>query len=276
MEIKNLSGTSLSDIVGCLTASFEGYFVQLPDDIGYWEKRYANARVDYNLSFGAFDNGKLVAFIINCIDTVNSIKTAYNTGTGVLPAYRGQKLVDQLYNHAFPVLKAERVEQLCLEVIQKNERAIAVYKRLGFEISHDLPCFTGRISLPVKEDIEITEIKYKLALPYIEEATNYYSWDFNLQAIKTAQKQWRYFTVSEKGKYLGYFVLNPTGNTIVQLELNKGLGNGNWKTLVYAISTISPEIRVLNVNANRTTLIATLLQAGLENNIDQYQMERAI
>lgn len=276
MEIKNLSSTSLSDIVGCLTANFEGYFVQLPDDVGYWEKRYANARVDYSLSFGAFDNEKLVAFIINCIDSINGQKTAYNTGTGVLPAYRGQKLVDQLYNHAIPLLKAKGVEQLSLEVIQKNEKAIAVYKRLGFDISHDLPCFIGKINLPAKEDIEVKEVGYKAALPYIQETTNYYSWDFNIQAIKTARAQWRYFTVNEQGNYLGYFILNPTGNTIVQLELDKGLGNGHWKTLLHAISTISPEVRVINVDANRTTLIATLLQAALENHIDQYQMERAI
>lgn len=276
MEVRNLEATPLSDIVDCLTESFKGYFVELPNDVAYWKTRYKNARVNYKLSFGVFDNDKLVAFIINCIDFQDGKNTAYNTGTGVLPAYRGKKLVDKLYAHAIPVLKAEGVEQLSLEVIQTNDRAISVYKRLGFEIAHDLPCFKGTINLPGKQGVEVQKIRYKEALQLMAGIETHYAWDFNMQAVKTAHADWEFYKVNADHNYLGYFIVNPKGNTIVQLELAKGLGNGHWKTLLCGIKQVYSTMRVINVEAGRTTLIAALLEAGLENFIDQFEMERPI
>lgn len=276
MEIKDLGATPLSVIVDCLTESFKGYFVELPSDVAYWENRYKNARVDYSLSYGVFDGDKLVAFIINCIDIQNGKKTAYNTGTGVLPSYRGKAMVDKLYEHAVPLLKKKGVEQLSLEVIQTNERAIHVYKRLGFEITHDLPCFKGTLNLPDKPGVTVAKIKYKDALPLMANVTAHHAWDFNMQAVKQAHAKWLFYKVEENRNYLGYFIVNPVGNTIVQMELAKGLDNGHWKTLLCGIKQVVPEMRIINVDASRTNMIAALLHAGLVNFIDQFEMEKPI
>ena len=68
MEIRSLADTNLSDIVACLLEAFEGYFVKMPESIDYWEERFRGARVEYELSFGMFDQDRLVAFIMNGID----------------------------------------------------------------------------------------------------------------------------------------------------------------------------------------------------------------
>jgi ribosomal protein S18 acetylase RimI-like enzyme len=107
--------------------AFDGYFVKMPDSLDYWATRFKQARVNYHYSFGVFDASRLVAFIIQGMDIHDGQLTAFNTGTGVLPAYRGQKLVDRLYDHAIPRLKERGIQKCQLEVIQENERAIRVY-----------------------------------------------------------------------------------------------------------------------------------------------------
>ncbi len=46
--------------------------------------------------------------------------TAHNDGTGVIPTYRGNQLVDKMYEVAIPRFKAKGIEQCTLEVIQEN------------------------------------------------------------------------------------------------------------------------------------------------------------
>ena len=102
MQIKSLQHISLEQIVECLLIAFEGYFVHMPTELSYWDNRFRAARVDYGLSFGVFDDDRLVAFIIQGIDIHNGEMTAFNTGTGVVPEYRGLQLVDKIYAHAIP------------------------------------------------------------------------------------------------------------------------------------------------------------------------------
>ena len=143
--IRDLATTELKDIVHCLTLCFDNYFVQLPSDTSYWKERFRCARVDYSLSFGAFDENLLVGFIIIGVDSRNEKLTAFNTGTGVLPSYRGRKIVDMLFAHAFPLFISRGITHCGLEVIQDNTRARHVYERIGFAVSRTFLCFRGTL-----------------------------------------------------------------------------------------------------------------------------------
>ena len=105
MKIRPLTDCPLSQIVDCLGEAFENYFVKMPSDVEFWRNRFKAARVDYNLSYGVFDQDGLVAFIIHGIDQHLGQKTAFNTGTGVIPSFRGRQLVDKIYEFAIPKLK---------------------------------------------------------------------------------------------------------------------------------------------------------------------------
>lgn len=276
MVVRSLNNTPLPVVVDCLAKSFEGYFVQVPADVGYWQNRYKNARVDYNLSYGMFDDDKLVGFVINCIDYLGTKKTAYNTGTGVLPEYRGQKVVDRIYEYSLPVLKQNDIDQCLLEVIQNNDRAIAVYKRIGFEIARDLPSFRGTLNLPAANTVQVKQISLKEALPLLVYSTGRYAWDFNMHAVKAANGDWAFYRVDEGNNYIGYFILSPVGNTIVQLELAQGTNPADWDVLLKGIQQIVPTMRIINVDMHRTALIEALTSAGLENFIDQFEMEMPV
>ena len=100
MIVNNLSKTSLDDIIECFLLAFENYFVKMPTDTNYYKERWKASKVDLNLSYGMFDKGRLVGFIIHAVDKRAGVLTAYNAGTGVIPEYRGKRITSTIYNYA--------------------------------------------------------------------------------------------------------------------------------------------------------------------------------
>ncbi len=276
ITIKNLKHTELAEIVDCLVASFADYFVQMPADVAYWENRFAGARVNFELSYGAFDGDRLVGFIMQGIDSRAGELIAFNTGTGVLPAYRGQQLVDQLYAFALPELKAAGVKKCALEVIQQNERAIRVYERIGFTKNRSYKCFKGELK-PLPEEVVLQETPFET----IEKNHNPHhplnSWDNCNSAVKASNGIYKTYLVTDcTYNSIGFFVIHPFSGYLAQLEVNQPLERANWKKLFAGIRKISKTLKINNVDHRRVELLTILPELGLENHVNQFEMERSI
>lgn len=271
MEIKNLKDVRFELIVECMLEAFKDYFVKMPSDVEFWRKRYQAARVDYELCFGAFDKGKLAAIIINGIDVHQGKKTAFNTGTGVIETYRGQKLVDQLYAHAFPFFRENGIQKCLLEVIEQNHRAIRVYERIGFQKDRFLRCFKGELIPPGKPSIyhgrTLNEIK-EIIVPY----QDHYSWDHSLNAIESAGDAYKLYEIQDANQSsIGYFVLNSS--SIVQIEAFK---NEHWNDVFSTLGQLSTELRINNVDDTHLHCLEALTASGFDNHINQFEMQLAI
>lgn len=269
MEIKNLARTELSEIVHCLVRAFKGYFVKMPDSVDYWQSRFKGARVDFSLCFGVFDEGKLVAFIINGIDTHNGKLTAFNTGTGVLAPYRGQALVDKMYAFALPKFRTAGIEKCMLEVIEANARAIRVYERIGFRVKRRFLCFKGEIRAETML-ASIEKIPLQQFLTLDNAVHRYYSWDNINTAIEQSGVYEAYSVKQNDGQTIGHFVLNPNNNYIAQLEAYE---EENFVLLMAGLQKITSKVKINNVDDQRAIYVQQLLQFGLENHINQYEME---
>ena len=105
MTVKHLGDTDFDTIMACFLSAFDNYFVKMPTDYNYYRKRWKASKVDFNLSYGMFDNDQLVGFIIHAIGRRHGEYIAFNSGTGVIPAYRGKKIVKTIYEFAIPELK---------------------------------------------------------------------------------------------------------------------------------------------------------------------------
>ncbi len=268
MEIKNLKNTSYDVIVECLSKSFKGYFVQIPSEVSFWKNRFKNARVDKSLSWGVFNGDDLVGYVMNGIDIDKGELTAFNTGTGIIEDFRGNKLVDKMYEFGIPKLKEKGVTRCTLEVIDNNYRAIRVYERTGFKITRRIKCYKGVLQKKEGVKIKVTKID-KLDFTNSEEL---YSWDHNIKAVKTAGSQYTSFQVYDlKNNDLvaGHFIINPANGYIAQMEAY----DGNWELIFNGISQISTEIKINNIDEERKDLIAHLNHLGIENVIDQFEME---
>lgn len=269
MEIKSLSAITREEVITCLLTAFSNYFVKLPDDVDYWKARYKAAQIDWELSYGMFDGEKLVGFIINGIDVHEGRKTAYNSGTGVLPEYRGKAIVDRLYEHALPEFQKAGVEKCLLEVICENERAMKVYSRIGFETRRKLYSFKG--SLPISTgELQLQNTSFsKIMSTGLYDPKNY-SWDNLSKPVEISEQNKNCFLItSAEGKLMGYVVLGPNGQ-VVQLEASE---SSDISEVLKAISKLTPDVRFGNIPDHRKQLLNELKAFNFENTINQYEME---
>jgi ribosomal protein S18 acetylase RimI-like enzyme len=268
--VEKLENIEFDIIVDCFLKSFENYYVKFPTDKNYFKERWKMAKVDYALSYGMFDGGKLVGFIINAIDTRNGEKIAFNTGTGVLPEYRGKRIVRSIYDFAIPDLKINGVEKCSLEVIIENIKAIKSYQSIGFNICKTFNCFSGEIQLSSKEKIELNQVDYDAfdweKLPN----QNLYSWDFNSKVIKNGD--YKYYQILKDNFPESFFIINPMNKYLAQFEILKK-SDGCWHRLFEGIQEVSNSIKIINVDTRLNEKIDFLNSIGLSNTVNQYEME---
>ncbi|MDE7125109.1 MAG: GNAT family N-acetyltransferase, partial [Muribaculaceae bacterium] len=131
-----------------LFRGFENAFSDYEIHFDKEEVRSMLERRGYNpeLSFAAFEKGEIVAFTLNGIGLFNGVPTAYDTGTGTVKAYRGQGLAGNIFSRSVPLLKEAGIRQYLLEVLQNNESAISVYRRMHFKKTREFDCFRQSIT----------------------------------------------------------------------------------------------------------------------------------
>lgn len=271
MEIKSLENTPLKTIVDAFTKSFADYFVQMPDDITYWENRFRIARLDPTLSFGMFDGDILAGFILIGVDNYDGHLTAFNTGTGILPEYRGKGIVDRLYGFAMPLFKGRGITGCSLEVIEINHKAIKVYERIGFKKSRFYRCFKGELNI-FPENVRLHKVDFS-DIP-LEKRLYYNSWDHTDKAIELSLG-YSTFEVFHNEKAIGYFVIDTATGYIPQLNIYTA-NKEHWHTLFNGIANLSPVVKLNNIDERNTGLIESFTVAGLDNFINQFEMQMDI
>ena len=269
MVVRKLENIEFKIIVDCFLKSFDNYFVEIPTDKNYYKERWERAKVNYSLSYGMFDGKKLVGFIINAIDERNGIKIAFNTGTGVLPEYRGKRIVKSIYNYAIPDLKINGISRCSLEVIIENVKAIKAYQSIGFEICKTFNCFSGDIKLALNEKIAINKVDYNSFDWNDLPNQDLYSWDFHSKVIKNGG--YDYYQITKENFVESYFVINPKNGYLAQFEILKE-SNGCWNRLFREIKEISNSIKVINVDHRLNKKIEYINTIGLSNTVNQYEM----
>ena len=269
MRIMNLATTDFSVIIECFLKAFANYYVPMPTDHNYYKKRWAIAGVRYDLSYGVFENDKLIAFMLHAVDEREGVQIAFNTGTGVLPNYRGQHLVQKLYAIALKDFKNIGVKKIKLEVIQENSKAIRAYQKVGFTIQKELLCYKGFLK-PISSDkivvkaVDIKNVDWQEIPNQLE-----YSWDFQKETL--INSSYRFYYLLEENIYMGYFIIDVDNKMIAQFDLLVDDEN-QWQYLFAAMASFGKEFRLINLSAARIDKKNQLEIYGWENTINQYEM----
>lgn len=270
MTVKHLDGVPEGVIIECFLRAFSNYYVELPRDHQYYKERWRLANVNPGLSYGMFDKDVLVGFVLNAIDTRNDICTAYNAATGVLPGYRGRKIVRTIYENALPALRRTGVERCILEVIKENNIAIKSYEGVGFRITNDYRCFNGELKTSIDDDVLLNELDLNEVNPEKLLKQEWYSWENHVTALYRGN--YKYFEVLADGTAESYFVMTPHNGYVAQFEVLSS-DPKSWDRLFGAIKTVSKTIKINNVDHRLEDKLKNLHRAGLENTVSQFEME---
>ncbi|WP_228853042.1 GNAT family N-acetyltransferase [Aegicerativicinus sediminis] len=270
MRVKNLDTIPIETIVGCFLEAFENYFVEFPKDLKYFKKRWEMSKIDYSISYGMFHGQKLVGFVLHGIDFRRNHLTAFNLATGVIPDYRGKKITKRIYDFAIPELKNRGITKCQLEVIKNNAPAVNTYENIGFTITKNYKCFSGDIVLKQPLNYSLKEIHHEEFNMIDWPNQTSYSWENQEESLVKGEFKW--YLVSNKSMAESYFIINPLTGYIPKIDVLEETDE-IWQRLFSAVNGVSSKIKINNVDEQLAVKINRLQQFGLNNTIDQFEME---
>lgn len=224
MEIKSLAGIGFNTIFEAFNQAFADYELQLDKE----EFRTMTQRRGFNpnLSFAAFDKGKIVSFTCNGIGDFEGVRMAYDTGTGTLKDYRGRGMATQVFEESLPYLREAGIGQYLLEVLQHNTGAVSVYRKIGFEVAREFYYFRAKTT-EVKNEIRISD-DYIVQEIDIEKYTSiadfwdfYPSWQNSFESIQRSPEKFITLGVFSRDMLVGYCVFEPVAGDVTQIGVDK-------------------------------------------------------
>ncbi|MDX1479872.1 MAG: GNAT family N-acetyltransferase, partial [Saprospiraceae bacterium] len=215
---------------------------------------------------------RLVGFILHGVDGA----AACNVGTGVLPAYRGRRLVQEMYAFVMPLLRQKGVRHLGLEVITDNAAAIKAYERAGFVICRTLLCFAGEV---VDQPERALTIRSRpVTSEQLGKASGHgsYAWDHIDAGILALADAYQLYEVCKDDTFIGQIVLHPDTGILARCDLAGPETLEGYRCLLEAAGRVQRKIRIVNVDERLRTRISAIGESGLLLTLKQYEMERAL
>lgn len=281
MEFKTLADITIDELLSVFNYSFSDYVIPFHLTKEVLISKIAAEKLDLSLSAGAFEEGKLVGFILQSEKIENGQKIIYNGGTGVVPESRGKGLVRKMYDFIIPVLKERNANTLLLEVIEGNQPAIRAYENLGFTIVRRLLCFNGNIQQG-KENAEVSikdlkEFQWELLCSFWDIEP---SWQGSVFVLEPMPENYVTLGAYEGEKLVGYIVYGPASKKIYQFAVDKNYRNKGIGTKLFnAIreKNNGQAIALNNVDDSSESTGKFLSEKiGLNNWLSQFEMKRSI
>jgi ribosomal protein S18 acetylase RimI-like enzyme len=281
--IKSLDTISFDALFNAFNEAFIDYEVQVNRD----ELQVMLCRRGFvpSLSFGLFENNRLVSFTLNGIGEFNGKKTAYDTGTGTIKEFRGRGYASRIFTESLPYLRQAGISQYLLEVLQHNTKAVSVYRKLGFEVTREFNYFKKSCSM-VKIPEKKLSPEYRIgeaSLEQIIELKRFWgfatSWQNGFDSIMRRKDDFKVFGAFIGDDIVGYVVFEPVSGDITQLAVDKahrrkGLASA---LLVKALECNRHDsVKVINTEINCESITAFLEYCGIPLRGKQFEMVKKL
>ncbi|NNE98513.1 MAG: GNAT family N-acetyltransferase [Pyrinomonadaceae bacterium] len=278
IQYKFLAGLDWMTIFLANKEAFSDYLVPMMLTPGNFENHLAQTAVDLDLSVGAFLDGRLIGYTLNGFDTWNGKFTAYDAGTGVVPDYRKEGIGTKMFEFLLPKLEKMGVQQMLLEVLSNNEKAIPLYRNLGFRQTRELEFFEQEADIvePLQSEVQIAEIiepKWDQLKALWDRDT---SWQFSCRSLERKLIDSSVIGATTDGKCIGYGVFFPTGGVVAQLAVDKNFRRkGIASKLLSEMRKRTVEDKKLkfsNIDSRLENLKAFARSLGFKRTISQMEM----
>lgn len=283
MEIKNLKNIDFNTIFSGFQKAFSDYEIKFEvEEVHSMLKRRG---FNPELSFAAFENGEIVAFTLNGTGLFNGIPTAYDTGTGTAPEYRGQGLAKRIFTHSLPFLREAGIRQYLLEVLENNNKAVSVYRQLGFRSTREFNCYRQAINLieGIRNDESCCCRIEPVSTEILEQNPDFIdftpSWQNSLESIRRGASGLKCLGAFHNGHMAGYCVFDIESGDLTQIAVDrrhrrKGIAS---RLLVEAAARMKTgNIKILNVDASDIHMPAFLKSRNIPLASRQFEMILAL
>lgn len=280
ISYQSLANVERAVLHSAFVEAFSDYQVKIDLPIGKFEQMLQRRGYSPQASIGAFDGEALVGFVLNGLRSWAGRLTAYDLGTGVIPAYRRQGLTSAMLEQLKPLLREKQVEQYLLEVLKDNSGALALYEKQGFQRQRGFACMAlakDKCRAALRHPVAV------LAQRVPQGAERFWdgqpSWQNSPDSIRAVADAFHYAAVYADGAVAGYGVIDTRSGDIPQLAVAKnqrGKGIGESLLAALAAATEADSLRVLNVDETLQSTLGFLAAQGFQHTADQYEMLLAI
>ena len=142
MEIRFLHDFHLVDLHQTFLSAFSDYLIPMNLTRAQFEQLLIRRGARNDISLAVFEDGKPVAFTINAFEDYQQAATVYDVVTGVVPEFRRSGLARRMFEFGMPRLKQLGAARYVLEVFERNEPAVKLYRGIGFDVHRRLFVFT--------------------------------------------------------------------------------------------------------------------------------------
>ena len=275
MWYRSLTDADFASLYACFLEAFSDYQVDMRMSEQQFAQRVTRDGVQLEISAGAFDNERMVGFYMNALGDWEGKLTAYDAGTGIVPHYRGRGVAQELFEFVVSRLKERAVSQYLLEVLTSNERAVSLYRKLGFVEVRRLVVLRSQQAMEPLDDLAEVDLRrieapdWKLFASFWD---GYPSWQNSNAAVERITNDRVIMGAHIDGVCVGYgIVFTPQAN-LMQLAVSPAhRGKGIGSRILRALST-DETLKVNNIDEELKGTLAFFEANGFKVVLDQFEM----
>ena len=274
-----LAAADLIPLYECFLEAFSDYQVDMQMSREQFQHRITRDGVRLEISTGAFDNQKMIGFYMNGAGVWQGKQTAYDAGTGVIAQYRGAGVAKELFAFMVPRLKEVGIAQYLLEVLSENDRAVALYRKLGFVETRRLAVF--RSDEPVTRFSELPDVSIRSVQEPDWELfesfwDGYPSWQNSSAAVERVTNAREILGAYVEDECVGYgVVFRPFGNPMQLAVAREHRRRGIGSRILAALSSDEP-LKVNNIDENLKGTLAFFEANKFKIILTQYEMLKSL
>lgn len=277
IEYRFLSSADFRKVYQASLAAFVDYVVPLQMTEDQFENHIAQNAVELERSVGAFYGANLVGYSLNGFGVWNDKKTVYDAGTGVIPAFRNRGVATAMFDFLLPRLKKNGIEQMLLEVMSDNERALNLYRKLGFRETRKLLFFqkTENFASVEENGISIRQMEnpdWNLFKTFWDRNP---SWQFSSESIDRKISPKIILGAFSGEKCVGYCVFYTNSGVVSQIGVDKNHRRKSVGSMLLAYlcrSNRIEQINFWNVDARLASLVGFVEKLKFTPTISQTEM----
>jgi ribosomal protein S18 acetylase RimI-like enzyme len=274
-----LTAADFHSLYECFLEAFSDYQVSLQMSEDQFEQRLKRDGVELELSAGAFDGERMIGFYMNARGMWHRKPTAYDAGTGVVPSHRRRGVAEELYNFIVPRLQERAITQYLLEVLISNERAVSLYRKLGFVEVRRLAVL--RSSEPLKSLHEVEGVSLRrLEEPDWDVFCKYWdgepSWQNSVAAVERARDQCEIVGAFVGGNCAGYGIVFKPSGILMQLAVAPEFRRRGIGRKILAVLAEDEILKTNNVDEELQGTLAFYKACGFEIGLRQFEMMKTL